>query len=291
MVAVRTELLEANGLSFETDIAEGGEPLVLFLHGFPENKFSWRHQLAHLASQGYSAWAPNLRGYGRSSRPKRVRDYAIPRLLEDVAGLVDLARARGHERITLAGHDWGGVISWYFALRGVRPLDGLVVMNLPHPRRFVEGLRSLSQLRRSSYILLFQLPVLPEWLLTRRGARAIPRLIRETCRAPERFPDEVLERYRLPALEPSAMTAMLAYYRALGRSCALWREAFELGSLDVRTLMIWGEEDEFLLTELTRGTEELVTDLTLHRLPGVSHWVQQEASERVNAILTDWLRR
>ena len=164
-------------------------------------------------------------------------------------------------------------------------------MNMPHPRRFVEGLRSFSQLRRSSYILLFQLPLLPEWLLTRRGARAIPRSILKTCRAPERFPDEVLEQYRLPALEPAAVTAMLAYYRALGRSWALWREAIGLGRLDVRTLMIWGEEDEFLRTELTRGTAELVADFTLHRLPGVSHWVQQEAWERVNAVLADWLRR
>src|SRR3954469_2065681 len=91
---IRTAFVEANGLTFEVDQCGDGDPLALCLHGFPECAFSWRYQLPFLASLGYTAWAPNLRGYGRSSRPNRVRDYALPELIADVAGLIDAAGKR-----------------------------------------------------------------------------------------------------------------------------------------------------------------------------------------------------
>jgi pimeloyl-ACP methyl ester carboxylesterase len=103
---IRTEFVDANGLRFEVDKCGAGDKLAICLHGFPENSFSWRYQLPMLADAGYEAWAPNMRGYGGSSRPALVEDYHIDRLMDDVAALID---ASGHENVVLIGHDWGAM--------------------------------------------------------------------------------------------------------------------------------------------------------------------------------------
>jgi epoxide hydrolase 4 len=281
-----TEFILANGLRFEVDICGSGNKLALCLHGFPEHAYSWRHQLPLLAGMGFHAWAPNLRGYGNSSRPGKITDYAMKHLLDDVAGLIDASEA---DEVTLIAHDWGGAIAWEFALRRIRPLRRLVVMNIPHPALFEQGVRHWAQFRRSWYILFFQIPWLPEWALGRDGARAIGEAFRGMAVDKSRFPPEVLEVYRRNALQPGALTAMLNYYRAIFRSSERPKNARAPGKLDVPTLMIWGEQDTALGKELTYGTGDLVSDFTLHYLPGVSHWVQQEAPEKVNEILRQWL--
>jgi pimeloyl-ACP methyl ester carboxylesterase len=240
-----------------------------------------------LARMGYTVWAPNLRGYGESSRPGRVRDYRIRHLVDDVAGLID---ATGAEETLLIAHDWGGAIAWIFALAEIRRLQGLVVLNIPHPRLFRRGLRTWRQLKRSWYIFFFQLPWLPEALLGANGARRVSGMIRGSASRKDRFPGDVLDVYRRNADQPGAISAMLAYYRAYlrhGVDKDLARTIFR--TLETPTLMIWGEEDTALGRELTIGTEKLVSDLTLRYLPGVSHWVQQEAPETVNAMIEAWL--
>ncbi|MDC0175060.1 alpha/beta hydrolase [Pseudomonadales bacterium] len=100
-----TRFVQANGLTFEVDQCGEGDKLAICLHGFPESSYSWRYQLPMLADLGYTAWAPNLRGYGKSSRPPFVEDYAMQHLLDDVAGLIDAA---GKQEVVLIAHDWGG---------------------------------------------------------------------------------------------------------------------------------------------------------------------------------------
>ena len=116
---IHTEFVEANGLRFEVDVCGSGDRLALCLHGFPEHSISWRHQLPMLADLGYRAWAPNLRGYGNSSRPEGMAAYSIECLMDDVAGLID---ASGASETVLIAHDWGAVIAWHFAIRKLRPL-------------------------------------------------------------------------------------------------------------------------------------------------------------------------
>ncbi len=276
-----------NGIELEVSVInEGGERgLALLLHGFPELAFSWRHQIAALSGAGYEVWAPNLRGYGGSSRPGKVSDYDIDRLVDDVAGLVDAA---GRRRVTLVGHDWGAAIAWMFAIRQVRPLEGLVIMNVPHPACMRRELRRFKQLRRSWYVFFFQIPWLPEKLLTLRRARAVRDAFRKSAVDETRFPDEVTDVYCEAAVRPGAMRAMLAYYRAAFRG-AWARRHEEFPIVTTPTLMIWGLEDTALTSETTDGTDELVSDFTLRLLPGASHWVQQEAPEVVNTMLLAWL--
>lgn len=276
--------VEANGQRFELAEAGSGDRLALCLHGFPELHFSWRYQMPLLARLGYRVWAPNLRGYGGSSRPDGVRAYALDHLTQDVAALID---ASGAKEVTLIAHDWGAIVAWAFAIAKVRPLTRLVILNVPHPMVGAREIRHWRQLKKSWYIFFFQLPWLPEKLLGRGNGKAIGEIfVRSSCDQ-SNFGPEVQAVYASAAAKPSALTAMLNYYRALLRH----RDALDLGDgrVEIPTLMIWGEEDVALNIRCTEGTEKWVPNLELHRLPGVSHWVQQEAPERVNAILENWL--
>ena len=287
---LKMRMVGANGLTFQVDTCGNGDKFALCLHGYPESSFSWRYQLPLLAELGYTVWAPNLRGYAGSSRPGKKSDYRIDCLTADVAGLIDAAGARS---TLLIGHDWGGVIAWIFALQRVRPLDRLIVLNFPHPKLYRDRIARWPQITRSWYVFLFQLPWFPEFMMGSRQARTVRQTFYATAVDKSRFPEEVLDVYRKNALIPGALTAMINYYRAnwgirMGGLFAEQRQAIE-SILETPTLMIWGETDIALGKHLTYGTDKLVKDLTLCYLPDVSHWVQQEAPETVNAMIEAWL--
>jgi pimeloyl-ACP methyl ester carboxylesterase len=279
--------MSVNGVDLEVSVTNEGGPrgLAVLLHGFPELAFSWRHQIPALAAAGYEVWAPNLRGYGRSSKPPKVADYSMDRLLADIAALID---ASGRDQVTLVGHDWGAAQAWMFAIRGVRPLERLVIMNVPHPACMRRELRSVRQLLKSWYMFFFQIPWLPEKLLCARRAKAVGESFTKMAVDATRFPDEVTDVYREAALRPGAMRSMVNYYRAAFRGArAMSSEALPV--IETPTMMVWGLEDTALSKATTDGTDEYVADLTIRFLPGVSHWVQQEAPEVVNAMLLAWL--
>ncbi|KAB7647763.1 alpha/beta fold hydrolase [Polymorphobacter fuscus] len=282
-MAITTRSIAANGLEFAIDECGDGPDIALCLHGFPESRFSWRHQLPVLAGLGWHAVAPDLRGYGDSSRPLRQSDYHIDHLVADAAALFD---ALGARRRLLVAHDWGAIIAWIFALRDTRQLDGLVILNVPHPRVFRDVLRaSWAQKRKSWYVAFFQLPWLPEALLGARHAEAIGKAFTGMAIDKAAFPPAVIDHYRANASRPGALTAMINYYRA-NFPDILDEPAPRLA---VPTLMLWGEADSALGLELTHGYAPLVSDFTLRRFPNVSHWVQQEAPDAVNAALEEWL--
>jgi len=277
--------VRANGLDFEVLEAGEGDRLALCLHGFPEHAISWRYQIPLLVSLGYRVWAPNQRGYGKSSRPPRVADYDISHLLCDVTGLIDASQAKS---VTLVGHDWGAEVCWFYAMRPARPIERLVIMNVPHPVLFSKALRGWRQLRRSWYILFFQLPRLPEWFLGRRHAYAIGQIFLRSATNPARFPKDVIVIYRDSASQAGALTAMVNWYRAARKGMGLGPD---VPIIEIPTLMLWGEADAALGKETTYGTDKYVTDLRLHYLPGVSHWTQQDAPDRVNELLEPFLQR
>ena len=284
--AVRTRQIQANGLSFTIDELGEGDDVALFLHGFPECRQSWRAQLPAVAAQGWRAVAPDLRGYGRSSRPKARGAYHIDHLIADAAAMFDVLGAR---RRLLIAHDWGALIAWAFALEQARPLDGLVIMNVPHPSAYLAQLRKSSeQLRRSWYVLFFQIPWLPEALLTAGHARAIGDSFTRTAVDPACFTPEAIARYRDNACIPGAMTAMINYYRANAGALNRWAPG-TAPVIQVPTLIAWGERDPFLSLALLDEHAGLARDLTIRRFSDAAHWVQQEAAPQVNAALIDWM--
>ncbi|MFT4634064.1 MAG: pimeloyl-ACP methyl ester carboxylesterase [Candidatus Pseudothioglobus sp.] len=282
---INTVFVEANGLTFEVDQCGSGDKLALCLHGFPEHSFSWRYQLPMLADLGYEAWAPNLRGYGKSSRPGYVEDYAMASLLADIGCLIDAA---GKAEVVLIAHDWGALIAWEFAIQKIRPLQKLIICNVPHPAAAREAF-SFAQLRKSWYILFFQIPRLPEKLLGRRGAKPIADVFLTSSLDPQRFPPDVLSLYQENAAQPGALTAMINYYRALLRYPLKVKRDKNTPMIATPTLLVWGEGDTALGKELTYATGKYVENLQIRYLADVSHWVQQEAPEVTNAMIDAFL--
>ena len=287
MTQITTRTILANGLSFVIDEAGEGDSVALFLHGFPESKHSWRYQLPLLAKLGWRAVAFDQRGYGDSSRPTGVKAYDIENLMADAGAVFD---ALGAKRRLLIAHDWGAIVAWAFAMDRIRDLEGLVIMNVPHPAVFQANIvANPAQRKKSWYVFFFQIPWLPERVLTARGAEAIGRAFSDMAVDKSRFTPADLDHYRQNALKPGAATAMVNWYRAGARNGMKKWAPGKAPVIDIPTLMIWGEEDTALGIELTEGYEPYVKDFTLQRLPGVSHWVQQEAPETVNGRLEAWL--
>lgn len=282
----RTELVQTRGLRFEVTMAgSSSDKLALLLHGFPECSYSWREQIPLLAQLGYRVWAPNLRGYGKTDRPLDVADYTIDKLEQDVA---DLIEASGAKHVVLIGHDWGAAIAWSFAMYNPGKLERLIIMNVPHPALMQKGLRTWKQLRKSWYMIFFQIRGVPERLFTLGDFTAIGRAFRGMAVHKERFTDDVLEVFKKNAAEPGGLSAMINYYRALPRALGLVKKR-GIPKIDTKTLMIWGEQDTALGKELTYGTDQLVSDLTLRYIADASHWVQQDRPDAVNAMMNAFL--
>jgi len=283
--AIRHERMAGAGLTLHVARAGRGEaPPVILLHGFPEHWRSWRRQLPVLAAAGHSVLAPDLRGYDRSDRPASRRAYHLRHLVDDVAALV---RATGHARAHVVGHDWGGLIAWAFAGAYPELLDRLVVMNAPHLELYLREVRRPPQLFMSWYVLFFQLPRLPELALARRDFAAVRRVLRYGPRRRDAFSAEDVEAYVDALRPPGALTAALDYYRVNMRpsGARLARRA----RTDAETLVIWGEQDRALSTRLLDGLERVAPRVRVERIPEAGHWVQNEAPERVNRLLVDFL--
>jgi epoxide hydrolase 4 len=260
-----------------------GPPVVL-LHGFPEFWYGWRSQIPALVSAGYRVWAPDQRGYNLSDKPKGVGAYDLDQLAADVIGLIDNA---GQSKASIVGHDWGGMVAWWLALKYPTRLERLAILNAPHPTAFVRHIRrSPAQLRRSLYAAFFQIPWLPETLLRRNNWRSLVSALRRTSR-PETFTDADLDKYREAWSQPGAITAMLNWYRAARRLPAKVKQAPPRNAIP--TLVIWGAKDFALGRELAQRSIDLCNDGRVVFLENASHWVQHEEPDRVNTLLQDFL--
>jgi pimeloyl-ACP methyl ester carboxylesterase len=259
-------------------VGAGSGPLVLFLHGFPEYWYTWRHQLPDMARQR-RAVAIDLRGYHRSYRPARRTDYDMDHLVADVAAVVD---ELGDGRATIVGHDWGGAVAWAFAYRHPERLERLVIANAPHPARMVQELRRPPQMFRSWYMGAFQVPRLPELLLAARGSAAVGSIIRHGAAMPDAFQEEDLRRYRAAFSEPGVARAAVNYYR---NGAAALRHAPVLAPIAAPTLVLWGERDRALDRRLLDGLEPFVSDLRIRRFPQAGHFVHEEIPSAFNEAL------
>lgn len=262
-----------------------GEPVFL-LHGFPEFWYSWRHQLSALAEAGFRAVAPDLRGYNRSDRPAGIGNYRVTKLIEDVAGVI---RQFGDGPAFVVGHDWGGILAWRLAALRPHLVRRLAILNAPHPSAFRRELkRNPLQWLRSSYVLFFQLPWLPEQLLSAHNFALLERSWRRQPARQEAFGDQEIAEYKRALSGPNGLVGPLNYYRAALRYPLELYSSPQL--ITAPTLLIWGERDPFLSVRLTEDLETWVPDLKVVRIRDASHWVQNEVSGTVNRELVDFLR-
>ena len=271
----------------------GTGPLVLLLHGFPEFWWSWRYHLPALAATGMRAVAVDLRGYGDSDKPPR--GYDLWTLSGDVAGLV---RALGERQADLVGHDWGGILSWCTAALHPRVVRSVTVLAAAHPRAMGQALlRDPVQRSAAHYLVSVQAPWLPERSLTRDGAVLVERILRsgagpQWCASSE-FP-AVARRYREAMLIPGAAHCALEYYRWVGRSQFRFDGRRLSHAVDrtvrVPVLQLHGADDPYVLERTARRSARWAGDGYRYEvLPGVGHFVPQEAPEHTTALLTEFL--
>jgi pimeloyl-ACP methyl ester carboxylesterase len=281
MNAIRTMTVPAAAHVFDVDVAgELGQPVVLLLHGFPQTSYSYRHALPALADAGYLAVAPNQRGYSAGARPPNVDDYATQYLTEDALAL---AVAFGGERFHLVGHDWGGQLAWLIAAAKPERLHSLSVLSRPHPSAFAAALKSdPAQSDRSRHHRAFNDPDMAARLLADDAKR-----LRRTL-SDQGVSQADIASYLTRLSEPAALEAALNWYRAAQSGGAL---ASPIPPVRVPTLYVWGDADATVGRVAAETTRQHVTGrYQFEILPGIGHFLTDQAPERVTELLLQHIR-
>ena len=280
--------VSANGTRYH--IAEAGDgPLVLFLHGFPEFWWAWRHQLQSFPAAGYRTVAADLRGYGGSDHPPR--GYDLPSLADDVAALI---RALGEPDAVVVGHDWGGLAGWTCAVTHAKVVRRLVAVSTPHPRRLrASVLRSFAQFRASKQAFSYQTPWAPERRLRADDAAEVARLLRSWA-APGWPDDDTAQTYRSAFQIGNTPFCALEYYRwvvrSLPRPDGLRYASAMARPIDLPVLQIHGAADPLVLPTTAQGSGQFVTAPYRWRLlEGVGHFPHEEDPQQFDTTVLDWL--
>jgi len=320
---IRHRQIQVGDLSMH--VAEAGEgPLVLLCHGFPECWYSWRHQLVALAEAGYHAVAPDMRGYGRTEAPAPVEAYTILHLVGDMVGLLD---ALGEKKAVVVGHDWGSVVAWTSALLRPDRFRAVVGMSVPFfPRLPIKPTTMMKAMagERFFYILYFQEPGRAEAELDPRAREMMRGMLftasgsidqkhlRRMMELPKtaKFLDGIVQPDALPAwlsqedldvyvaeFERTGFRGGLNWYRNFDRNWELLAPFADL-RIAVPALFVGGLRDAVVTGPELSGEGPSVQALASYcddlrakvLIEGAGHWNQQEAPEKTNAALLDFLR-
>ncbi|AIG77042.1 Hypothetical protein AJAP_20915 [Amycolatopsis japonica] len=270
-------------LHVETDGPDGG-PAALFLHGWPDLWFTFEPQMTALAEQGYRVLAPDQRGYGLSSKPATVADYAMPELVEDIVLLIERQDAAP---VHLVGHDWGGAVAWAVAIERPDLVRSLTIVNCPHPQVFADSLRRKpSQLLRSWYMVAFQIPGLAEAILGARKGALLAAMLEHGAH----LDDADLDRHRAVWRHPGTIQRPLFWYRAMFRSMLTSFRAKDPATVRVPTQIIWGRRDGALGKHLAEPSAARCEQAELHWLD-TRHWPHRERPRHVTELLSAWFAR
>lgn len=266
--------IDSNGLTFDVSVQgrEDGPP-VLLLHGFPQSSHCWRRVRPCLDDRAWTI-APNQRGYTPGTESDT---YAMPELVKDALGILD---ALGIEKANVVGHDWGAAVAWQLTARHPDRVRTLTAVSVPHPQAFIHALRTDDDQRaKSQYMRTFSEPGYADTLLADDGA-----LFRQLF-APT--PDEVDVDHMLEmAQRPGALDAWLQWY-----ADQKLEHSIDTPKVVVPTLHVWSTEDPALGRAGTEATRDWVdAPYRLEVLEGVSHWIPEEAADRLGPLIGDHIR-
>jgi len=276
---------EVNGVSLH--VIEAGPRrgnAIFFLHGFPEYSGMWESQMRFFAGRGFRVIAVDQRGYNLSDKPKGIKAYTGEELAKDIH---DLAEQMNYKKIHVVGHDWGGMVGWYLAILYPRLIKKMVIINAPHPQVFYRTVKSSWQQRlKSWYMLIFQLPWLPEGLLRLGNYRALSNSMKESS-ASGTFDDAFFEPYKEAWSKEGALTSMINWYRGMryaNKTLLSGKKA------RVSLLLIWGMQDKFLKPELAQKSVNMCTNGKLQLSATGSHWIVHEQPNEVNKWILEFFR-
>lgn len=270
----RITTVERHGLTFDVRDAGpiDGEHIVL-LHGFPQDSRSWDDVAPRLHDAGYRTLAPDQRGYSPGARPRRRRDYRLQLLADDAIALIEATEGPVH----LVGHDWGAVVAWMVAARRPDLVRSLTAVSVPHPAAFLRSFVTSAQLFKSWYILAFQVPWIPEILLSNE---AIGRFVLRRSGQPP----AAVARDAARLADRSAVRGGVHWYRAVSLS----DPRTSLGSVTVPTLMVWSDGDIAVGPAGVEATPRYVSGpYRSETLAGVSHWIPDEEPEALAKLVLE----
>lgn len=252
-----------------------GVPVVL-LHGFPQRATSWRAVSEHLHAEGVRTYALDQRGYSPGARPASRFDYAVTGLVSDVKALIDQIGTPVH----LVGHDWGSAVAWATAADHPDAIRSLTAVSVAHPGAFMKSMLSSTQILKSYYMLLFQLPLLPEWLLSRENGPG-ERLLRAAG-----MTRPMIETFRREIVADGALRGGLGYYRSIGRSAGSFGRR-----VSVPTTYVWSDGDTALVRRGADLTPQFVTGpYELEVMTGATHWIPDERPAELAASVLKRVR-
>lgn len=266
----------------------GTGPAVLMIHGWPETKYSWRHQVPALAAAGYRALAMDCRGYGGSSKPADVGSYALTEVVGDLIELLDVEEI---DSPVLVGHDWGSIVMWTAAVLHPDRFRALVSLNVPY-RGWCVGFPRIDFIRehladRFGYVLYFQDEGPAEANFAADPDQFLGRVYSSIAKDPDFMAPEDFAVYR-ESFVAGGMSGPLNYYRNIDDNHDTLAE-FENASIDLPTLALVADSDPVLPSTLIDGMERWAPNLSVVRVSESGHWTQQEQPEQVNAALIDFL--
>lgn len=256
---------------------------MILLHGFPKHGLAWQKQIQHLATQGYWVWAPDQRGYAGSDKPKDIASYNMNALAADIIGLIDAAAVK---QANVIGHDWGAAVTWWLSSNHPERIKKMAILNVPHPKAYLNYIKTHPrQIVKSWYVFVFQLPLLPEYLLRNNNCQRLLDVMQSTS-VHGTFSHVDFQQYIQQWSQAGALTGMLNWYRAALRTPLKPR----LGTIPVPTRILWGRKDHFLQKQLAELSSQYCEQLDgLYYLDDAGHWLAHEKSAQVNKILSDFL--
>ena len=288
------------GIQIECRVSgQSGQPLLLFLHGFPEGAFIWDELLEQFGAS-YRCVAPNLRGYGRSSQPTSISDYRAKHLVEDLAALIALEGAGNHAACVIA-HDWGGAVAWGLANRYPAQVQRLLILNSPHPGAFLRELQqNPAQQAASQYMHFLRRADAPQLLAENNWQRMLGFFQNPDGSQPAWLTPERQQQYRdhwdlgvhgacmfyaaSPLTPPLPGSSADDLHDIRGLSLPE-----EMLHIPVPVRILWGDSDLALHPALLNGLEHWVPKLQIEHLKGTGHWVVHEQAEAVRRTLADFL--
>lgn len=250
-----------------------GKPMLLLLHGFLDFWYIWNHQIDALG-QEFCVIAPDLRGYGNTTKPENTTTYLMKNLVEDLKLLIEQLKKTDNREVFLVGHDWGAMISFVFATLHEKMIKGLVIINGMHPMAFARRLlESITQMKMSWYFLPFRHKEVPEKYLMMRDFTFFDKIHKG-------FTPYEEEAHKYMFSQKDALSGALNYYRAFNSDSDQLKK-FDYRKINVTTLILWGEQDAFLTTPIATYNRLYLKESQLVYYPGAGHWLLRECYNEV----------
>ena len=278
-------------------IQAGEGPLVVCLHGFPDNYETWQHQIEPFVAAGYRIVCPMMPGFAPGTEPTSGSNTPVYAVSKIIAVIECLLSASGEKKCHLVGHDWGALISYMVAHERPDLLASLATLSIPYNVNLQRVLvRCPSYALNSWYVTFFQLKWFADWWVMRNDLKFIDLLYRTWCPTWDNY-DDRLASTKETLKAPGVLKSCLSYYRnsILGLNSASFKfRRLYNGCINVPTLGIRGDVDGCMpevAWELT-SPKSFRNGLTLEVMPGsVGHFPQLENPEWISERLIRWVRQ